>query len=244
MTAKPTIHIAAGGNGTRMKDGMDHLGFASGFPKHLLPTGNGNETLLGRIIRQAQDIGHVAVYANYDNVRHVGESADISPDISLLIARGFNGPLSALVKDIQRTNDRTFSAAGDFWANFSWKDFSHFHENHDRPVSILVGPSVPTADGARFDVGRDGTVNSWERVDTTTEQDLINIGAYIVDPEKLVMRKLKDLAWHKEDPFNDTMIGDGLMSAYVLDTPAYNVNNPTVYSALIQDVQSRSNSTS
>lgn len=239
MAINPTVHVSAGGNGTRIKEGMEYLGFSPGFPKHLLPTGEGSETLLGRIIRQAKEVGHVAVYANYDNVRFIGESRDIDPDISLQIARGFNGPMTAMIKAIGRTNDRTFASAGDFWADFSWKDFAAFHEGHDRPVSILVGPSVPTYEGARFKVDDNGQVESWERVQRTSESDLINIGAYIVDPEKLVLRKLRELAWHKEDPFNDIMIEDKLMAAYVLETPSYNVNNPEVYAALVQNNRQR-----
>lgn len=239
MREIPTVHVSAGGNGTRIKEGMEHLGFTPGFPKHLLPTGEGTETLLGRIVRQAKQIGHVAIYANYDNVRFIGESTDIDKDASLQIARGFNGPLTAMIKDIDRTRERSFACAGDFWADFQWREFADFHEQHDRPVSILVGPSVPTYEGARFKVGDDGKVDSWERVKRTNSHDLINIGAYIVDSEKLVLRKLRELTWHKEDPFNDTMIKDGLMSAYVLDTPSYNVNNPEVYAALVQDATSR-----
>lgn len=234
MAERPTIHIAAGGSGTRIREGMNYLGFAPGFPKHLLPTGSG-ETLLGRIVRQTLEIGHPAVYANYDNVRHIGESDDIDPSISLLIARNCNGPLSPLVHDITRTNQQTYACAGDFWANFKWSEFADYHQSHDRPVTILVGPSVPTYEGARFNIGDDGAVDSWERVERTTSSDLINIGAYIVDPEKLVMKKLRELTWHKEDPFNDAMIGSGLMQAYVLDQPAYNVNNPEVYAALVQN---------
>jgi NDP-sugar pyrophosphorylase family protein len=234
MAERPTIHIAAGGNGTRIREGMDYMGFAPGFPKHLLPTGNG-ETLLGRIVRQTMEIGHPAIYANYDNVRHIGECEDIDTAATkLMIATNCNGPLSPMVHDIMRTKRTTYSCAGDFWADFKWGDFADFHENSDKPVTILVGPSVPTYEGARFNVADDGTVQSWERVDRTTEADLINIGAYIVDPEKLVLKKLRELSWHKEDPFNDTMIEGGLMQAYVLDSAAYNVNNPEVYASLVQ----------
>jgi NDP-sugar pyrophosphorylase family protein len=238
MAERPTIHIAAGGEGTRLREGMEQMGFGPGFPKHLLPTGSG-ETLLGRIVRQTMEVGHPAIYANYENVRSIGESPDIPDDITLSIARNCNGPLSPLVHDIERTRKRTLACAGDFWADFKWGDFLDFHESQDTPVSILVAPSVSTVGGARFNVNSDGVVDSWERVEsTTTPNDLINIGAYIVDPEKLVMRNLRKLDWHKEDPFNDAMIQDGLMSAYVLPTTAYNVNNPQVYAELVRGTSS------
>lgn len=234
MAELPTIHIAVGGKGTRIREGVETWGFPPGFPKQLLPSGSG-ETLLGRIVRQTMEIGHPAIYASYDNVRAIGESGDIHPDASLLIARNSNGPLGPMVKDIMRTGQRTYSCAGDFWANFKWSEFANFHDRQDTPVSILVAPSVPTFEGARFRVGDDGIVRSWERVDHTTAEDLINIGAYIVDPEKLVMKKLRGLTWHKEDPFNDAMIAEGIMSAYVLPDTAYNVNNPQVYASLVQN---------
>ncbi len=234
MNELPTVHIAVGGKGTRIREGMEHLGFQPGFPKQLLPTGTG-ETLLGRIVRQVMDIGHAAVYASYDNVRAIGESEDIHPDISLLIARNSNGPLGPLIKEINRTRRQTLSCAGDYWADFKWSEFLEFHEQQDTPVSILVAPSVHTFEGAKFNVGDNGVVRNWERVDQTTQEDLINIGAYIVDPEKLVMKKLRELSWHKEDPFNDTMIKGKLMSAYVLDKKAYNVNNPQVYADLVKN---------
>lgn len=233
MSNQPTVHIAVGGQGTRIREGMETWGFPAGFPKQLLPTGTG-ETLLGRIVRQIDQIGHAAIHASYDNVRAIGENNDIGPDVSLLIARNSNGPLGPLIKEILRTKERTLSCAGDFWADFSWEDFLDFHESRDTPVSILIAPSVPTFDGARFRVDDNGVVQSWGRVDETTSEDLINIGAYIVEPERLVIKKLRELSWHKEDPFNDTMIEDGLMSAYVLDSTAFNVNNPQVYAALVQ----------
>lgn len=236
MTERPTVHIAAGGNGTRIRNGMETMGFPAEFPKHLLPTGDG-ETLLGRIVRQATEIGHPEIYANYDNVQAIGEQLNrLNPeqDVTLSIAWNCNGPLGPLVHAINRSKQQTLSCAGDFWADFSWGDFRAFHDSQPTPVSILVGPSVPTREGAVFRVEDNGVVASWERTGQTTGEDLINIGAYIVDPEKLVLQKLNALTHHKEDPFNTTMIEAGLMSAYVLYSRAYNVNNPEVYAELVQ----------
>lgn len=182
-------------------------------------------------------MGHVMTYVNYDHVRTIGEHEDIPADMSLLINRNIYSALGPIYLDLLRTGKRSLMAAGDFWADFKWSDFLQFHESHNKPVSILVGPSVPTYEGAKFNVGVDGTVISWERVDRTTSEDLINIGAYIIDPEKAVMetvRVLHEQKNHKEDPFNDAMIKAGLMAAYVLDKTAYNVNNIDVYKALLQ----------
>lgn len=233
------ITISAAGQGSRIRSAMNEMGFANNMPKSLLPSGNG-ETLLGRICRQAEEIGHVKVYVNYDHVKTIGECKDIPKNISLLINRNIYGPLGPLYLDLMQTKKRSFMAAGDFWADFKWKEFLDFHESHDKPVSILIGPSVATVGGARFNVNEDNSVISWERVDNTTSEDLINIGAYIVDPEKAVMKKLSKLIEdknHKEDPFNDALIKDGLMAAYVLSKKAYNVNNIEVYKSLLENTK-------
>lgn len=234
MNSNRHITISAAGQGSRIRKAMDGMGFPSNMPKSLLPTGNG-ETLLGRITRQAMEVGHVKLYVNYDHVRTIGESSDMPADISLLINRNIYGPLGPIYLDLQYTGRRCFMAAGDFWADFRWSEFIAFHERHDKPVSILVGPSVPTTEGARFNVASDGTVTSWERREKTTESDLINIGAYIIDPEKAVIRNIAKLDSHdhKEDPFNNLMINDGLMAAYVLKDTAFNVNNGEVYKKLL-----------
>lgn len=235
MINNPHITISAAGQGSRIREAMNEMGFPQDMPKSLLPTGAG-ETLLGRITRQAQEVGHVMLYVNYDHVRTIGESPDMPSDISLLINRNVYGPLGPIYLDLFRTKQRCFMAAGDFWADFKWSEFIQFHESHDKPVSILVGPSISAKEGARFHVADDGTVLSWERVERTTEDDLINIGAYIIDPEKAVLKKIAALQPknHKEDPFNDSMIADGLMAAYVLKNKAFNVNNEEVYKALVE----------
>lgn len=227
------ITISAAGKGERMKASIAELGFPEDTPKPLLPAGN-RETLVGRIARQAMEIANVELYANYDTIKPIGEHPDTPKDIQLLVNRNIYGPLGPLYLDLFRSKDQSLMAAGDFWANFKWSDFLSFHDAQSTPVSILVAPSVPTFEGARFKVADSGIVSSWERLERTQSTDLINIGAYIVDPEKLVMQKIKELTTHKEDTFNDTMIDCGLMSAYVLDQPAFNVNNSEIYRAMAE----------
>lgn len=225
------ITISAAGNGERMRSTIAQLGFPEDTPKPLLPTGN-HETLVGRIARQAMEIANIELYANYDTIRPIGEHPDTPRDIQLLVNRNITGPLGPLYLDIFRSDDQSMMAAGDFWAKFKWSEFLKFHNSQDTPVSILVAPSVPTYEGARFNVQDNGVVKNWERVERTSDTDLINIGAYIVDPEKLVLKKIRELTTHKEDPFNDTMIKSGLLSAYVLEQPAFNVNNAEIYLAM------------
>ncbi len=227
------ITVSAAGKGERMRASIEQLGFPEDTPKQLLPTGAG-ETLIGRIVRQAMEIANVELYANYDTIRPIGEHPDTPQDIQLLVNRNITGPLGPLYLDIFRSRDQSLMAAGDFWADFKWSEFLAFHDGHDRPVSVLVAPSVPTFGGARFNVDDNGYVDSWERVERTSATDLINIGAYIVDPDEIALRRIRALDTHKEDPFNDTMIEGGLLAAYALDEPAFNVNNAEIYRAMVE----------
>jgi NDP-sugar pyrophosphorylase family protein len=226
------VTISAAGKGSRIREYMDNIGY-NDLPKPLLKTGSG-ETLIGRIARQSQEVGDVMIYANYDTIRPIGESQDLPDDVYLLINRNIYGPLGPIYLDLFKNNKQAYMATGDMWSDFKWSEFIKFHNSHNKPVSILVGKSVPTKEGAIFHIDKNGFVKSWERVAHTTKGDLINIGAYIIDPDEKVMNNIRQLPSHKEDPFNDIMIADGLMAAYVADGTAYNVNNIEVYKALIE----------
>lgn len=228
------VTISAAGQATRIRSWMHEAGFAEGTPKSALLTGAG-ESLIGRITRQAMPLGRVAIYGNYDTVRPIGEIPDLPRDVDLLVNRNIIGPLGPIYLDALRTEKQSYMAAADFWADFSWEEFRDFHNNHNKPVSILVAPSVAAKEGARFNVTDDGTVESWERVDETTENDLINIGAYIIDGHNPdigpILRELNRTT-HKEDPFNDVMIEMGGMAAFIANGKAFNANNGHVYEAM------------
>ncbi|RWZ78921.1 MAG: hypothetical protein EOT05_04235 [Candidatus Microsaccharimonas sossegonensis] len=229
------VTISAAGQATRIRSWMHEAGFAEGTPKSALPTGAG-ESLIGRITRQAMPLGRVAIYGNYDTVRGIGEVPDLPRDIDLLVNRNVIGPLGPIYLDALRTEKQSYMAAADFWADFSWEEFRDFHNEHGKPVSILVAPSVAAKSGARFNLADDGaTVENWERVDETTEDDLINIGAYIIDGQSTdinqILRELNRTT-HKEDPFNDVMIAKGAMAAFIANGKAFNANNGDVYEAM------------
>jgi NDP-sugar pyrophosphorylase family protein len=230
------ITISAAGKATRIRDWMCEQGFPEGTPKSALPTGAG-ETLLGRIVRQAMPIGHPQIFGNYDTMRGLGEIEDLPRDVTLVVNRNITGPLGPIYLDTLRTEKQSYMAAGDFWADFSWQDFVDFHNDHDKLASILVAPSVPTMQGARFNVQADGSVQSWERVERTTNSDLINIGCYIMDGQDEGMREVisrLNPKTHKEDPFNDAMIAIDSLAAFVLNGPAFNANNSSVYQAMVK----------
>lgn len=228
------VTISAAGQATRIRSWMHEAGYAEGMPKSALLTGAG-ESLIGRITRQAMSLGRVAIYGNYDTVRGIGEIADLPRDVDLLVNRNIIGPLGPIYLDALRTEKQSYMAAADFWADFSWEEFREFHNNHGKPASILVGPSVRAKSGARFNIADDGTVESWERVSETSEDDLINIGAYIIDghnPEIHDVLRNLNRTTHKEDPFNDIMIARGAMAAFVANGKAFNANNGPVYEAM------------
>lgn len=235
------ITISAAGKATRIKDWMHRAGYEEGTPKSALPTGAG-ETLLGRVVRQAMPVGRVAVYGNYDTMRGLGETPDLPRDIDLVVNRNIIGPLGPLYLDALRTGHQSYMAAADFWAELDWSEFIRFHNEHDRPASILVARSVAAKEGAKFDVAGDGTVRSWERVDETKASDLINIGAYIIDggnPDVMSIVTELNAKTHKEDPFNSAAIEQGLLGAFVLDTLAFNVNNEGIYRAMVDHSRTR-----
>lgn len=235
------ITISAAGQATRIRDWMNQAGYPEGTPKSALKTGTG-ESLLGRIVRQAMPVGRVAVYGNYDTMRGIGEVPDLPRDVDLQVNRNIIGPLGPIYLDVLRSGNQSYMAAADFWAEFSWHDFITFHNQHDRPASILVAPSVPAKEGAKFNVSTDGQVTSWERVGETKASDLINIGAYIIDgddPRIVDLVASFNATTHKEDPFNSATIERGLLGAFVADGLAFNVNNEQVYRAMIDHTRTR-----
>ena len=81
------VSISAAGKGERMKASIVELGLPEDLPKPLMPIGVEGETLIGRIARQAQEVGRVSIYANYDTIRPIGEAPDLPQDVKLLVNR-------------------------------------------------------------------------------------------------------------------------------------------------------------
>lgn len=236
MSNEITITISAAGQGSRLRKDLERAGATAHVPKPLMPIGK-NRTLIGRIIRQAQKAGNVQVFANYDTIKPIGEHPDLPKEIQLLVNRNITGPLGPLYLDVLRGNKSSFMAAGDFWAEFEWRDFINFHNKHSSPVSILVGRSVPVRQGAKFILDNSGKVKSWQRKSMTSAEDFINIGAYIVDSDDKVIELIKGFKSHKEDEFNDAMIKEGLMNAYTLADKAFNVNDLDIYEQMLTHIE-------
>lgn len=237
----PRITISAAGQASRIRSWMDEAGYPEGTPKSALMTGAG-ESLLGRIVRQAMPIGHVAIVGNYKTIEPLAKIDDLPRDVSVELNRNITGPLGPIYLDALRTGRQSYMSAGDYWAEMDWEDMLAFHNSHDNPATIMVAPSIPVPGGARFDVAEDGAVRKWERVEYTSSADLINIGAYIIDgdnPEIMGIVEKLNSTTHKEDPFNDATIGAGILSAYVLSEKAFNVNNGEIYRYLVEHSATR-----
>ncbi len=234
------VQIAAGGHGTRLREDMDRLGF-HGLPKHLLPTERGgSETLLGRIVRQAQaapGLGRVTVFANTANASILREHPDIDADVEI-VTDEFDNSLGPFTTHLQATGSLTLGCAGDFYADFSWKDFIADHRSRRFPVSFMVAHTIPVDGGAAFEVAEDGQIVSLRRADRTKTTELVNIGAYIFSPDDMLLKIVTEMSHvdtpAKEDVLVQSLISNGLVGAYQLESAAYNINTIETYTALLQ----------
>ena len=224
-----TLHISAGGKSSRMR--------LAGECKHLLSIPGSSQSILGKIVEDARSYFENVIIWSGENTP---ELIQAFPDF---VKRDecMTGPLGPIVRNLLSSNSRSYGCAGDFVCDFSWKEFENFHSRHGMPVSILVAPSIPVENGARFIM--DGVrIAGWERCNTI-EGDLINIGAYIIDPDDRVFRAIMQLCSdeknppHKEDQFFTAMIAHGMLAGYNPGTIGYNVNSPRVYSHL-KEIQS------
>ncbi len=239
QTTANRIHIVAGGHSTRLREKIESLGHGSEYPKHLLPTGNpGNETLLGRVVRQALDAPgspSVTVHANSTNELAFRAHPDVGPWAEIRIGSSPNF-LSAIISPELPAGNRALGCAGDFYAQFNWKDMLDHHEKSPFPVTFLAGNTAPAHNGLVFDVDADGQLTGMNRVERTSPEDLINIGAYIFDPDQEVLKILADLtaARRAEQAITiaRTLMCEGLIGVYVVPGTPFNVNTPDTYEAL------------
>lgn len=235
------VHIAAGGHGTRLRRVMDAMHLGPDYPKHLLPTGNPDgETLLGRIVRQAAEApvdGPVIIHANEQNFRAFEHHPDVSSE-ARVVAGDYQGSLEPFTANMLGKRQRTLGSAGDFYADFSWREMLDAHESNRFPVTFMVGRTVAVEGGAVFDVDDTGRINALRRTLRTDEADIINIGAYIFEPHETVIRALDNLYRSSrgerisEETVANELIARRLVGAYMIKG-AFNVNTPETYAALL-----------
>ncbi|MEK9201445.1 MAG: hypothetical protein AAB944_00580 [Patescibacteria group bacterium] len=227
-----TLHISAGGRGERIATYI--ASFRPFLPKHLLPIPTDSKTILGDITFRAQ--GH------FEEIR-IWSSKETYPQLTLTLERlvavrvevdtKMTGPLGPMVRNLLATKLRTFGCAGDFYCDFSWREFEKFHDAHGLPISILATKSVVAPKGARFYISN-GVVVGWERVERTTEEDRINIGCYIVDPVPEIISQFQSMQNHKEDIFFDAFVPKKLVGGYDPGILGFNINTAEVYESLLR----------
>lgn len=226
-----TLHISAGGRGERIAAYIASI--RPFLPKHLLPIPTEGRTILGEIVFRAHaHFEEVVVWSSKETYPRISLAIEDLMTVKVRMDAEMTGPLGPMVRNLLITKQRTFGCAGDFYCDFSWREFEKFHNSHDLPISILVAKSVPAPSGARFHLnGR--LITGWERVEKTTKEDKINIGCYIVDPVSEVVSEFQALKKHKEDPFFDIFVPKKLVAGYDPSTLGFNVNVAEVYERLL-----------
>lgn len=226
-----TLHVSAGGRGERIAAYIASV--RPSLPKHLLPLPTEGRTILGEIALRAQHyFDRTVIWSSRENYAHIALALEDFSAVRVKVDKEMSGPMGPLVRSLLTTKHRVFGCAGDFYCDFSWKEFERFHEAQGLPVSILVANSIPVPRGARFLLDG-GKIMGWERVAATVAEDKINIGAYIVDPVPEVIAGLRALEKHKEDPFFDMFIEKELISGYDPGVSGFNVNVGEVYEQLL-----------
>lgn len=226
-----TLNVSAGGRGERIASYISS--FKPSPTKHLLPIPTEGKTILGEIVFKALgDFEEIKVWTSKESHPHISLALERLLSVKFRVDVRMTGPLGPMIRSLIHTKSRTFGCAGDFYCDFSWKDFEKFHDAHGLPVSILVAKSVPAPSGARFHLN-EGTITGWERVDRTDKDDLINIGCYIVDPVPEVLTIVQKMKTHKEDPFFDALISGKFVSGYDPGRNGFNINVAQVYESLL-----------
>lgn len=225
------LHISAGGRGERI---AAYIASIKPFlPKHLLPIPTEGRTILGEIIFRAHaHFEEITIWSSKETYPRISLALEDLMPVRVRVDVEMSGPLGPMVRNLLTTNQRTFGCAGDFYCDFSWKEFENFHNSHGLPISILVAKSVPAPDGARFHLN-DNNITGWERVEKTTKEDRINIGCYIVDPVPEVISEFQSLKEHKEDFFFNVFVPKKLVAGYDPGTLGFNVNVAKVYEHLL-----------
>jgi len=225
------LHISAGGTNTRLQDYIK-ANFGK-LPKHLLPIPTPEGTILGQIMRDAEShFGRITAWTGSHNIADFLPLVQKHQRAKYVVDQHMTGPLGPLIRQTMQQGTRSYACAGDFYCQFSWEDMERFHDGHSRPITILLDHSVPSADAAVFNLTADDGVAGWCRRDSA-EADLINIGAYIIDPTPEVREMLNGLDRHKEDPFNTAAIDRGMLAGYVPDSMGFNVNTSSSYEHLL-----------
>jgi len=230
------LFVSAGGKSSRIRPYLETE--IEGRPKHLLPI-PGGDFLLGAIVRNGESFfDRIIISTSPETDEHIRPAFSDKPNVISDVDQFRTGPLGPMLRALSERQNTTYGCAGDYYCDFSWVEFKSFHDQQRKPVTILLAKSSPTTEGATFKV-ESGNVTGWERVNATTAEDRINIGAYIVEYDKVTKPFFKAMTYHKEDPFFDFLISRGLVAGFDPEVLGFNINTFETYIAACDSITTK-----
>jgi NDP-sugar pyrophosphorylase family protein len=237
------VEVIAGGIGSRLQGLIDAE--YRGLPKHLLPlpSRGRRSTILGNVVEDTLEaFGTARVHVRSetmpvftDALIGFGDAVHVLPDTRL------SGPLGPIAAVMRETAASVYMAGGDVYCAFTWSDLLRYHASHPLPVTALFAPPVQETAGARIRTTHDGGWSraiTWERCEHITPRELHNIGMYVFDPAWAVAEVFATVARHTEDAILGPLVEAGLVAAYVVPGPGFNVNTPEIYDRLRRHLES------
>ncbi len=217
--------ISAGGVNARLKDYL--LREFNGIPKSVLPLPGRDESLIERIISRAiLFFDKIQVHASPQNAACLSDLLQKIPNVEVVVDIYRTGPVGPQIRALIERKSRIYGCASDFYCDFDWGEFERFHDSHDKPVSILVAPSISVSDGATFEFSGD-KILAWNRSAQTKRNDIINMGCQIID----YACDFEEVVEQLQCQFFSTLIEKGFLMGYKLSTVGFNINTPKVYEA-------------
>lgn len=238
----PSVTVTAAGEGSRIREYMTQaLGMPGDYPKHLLPTGApDDETLIGRIIRQASTDGFAeapVINTTPTTMEYMMRHSDVG-EVTYDTER-FVFSMDPLYYRLRRTGRRVLGCAGDFYSDFEWSDFVEKHEKSGAAMSLLVNRTTTPVMAAVFDIdSQSGRVVGLRRPDRSPEGAVTNVGAYVIDANQDVLDVMdRYLPRHPQDAHADDTVFShlmeaGLVGAIEIGQNHYNINTAQEYEAL------------
>ena len=238
-----SIEIAAAGQSSRIREFIRTQGYPDDYPKFLLPTGNGNdETLLGRIVRQALEAPFDAPItinttgASYDYIEAHSDIAPLFRNASVRVSLCSAGnSFGSFVPKLVNHNAAVIGSSADYYVDVNWRDVLETHNRNRFPATFVVGQTVAVDKGAVFDISDDGRISGFERKTRTNKEDFINVGIYFFEPTRALVKALKPLVEKQasEEEIVRALIDGQLLGAHVLSSQPFNVNTAETYGALL-----------
>ena len=237
--ASKKLMIIAGGQGSRIKK-MFNTTYVD-FTKHVLPIPERGGSIIGAIVSKAEKVfSNIDIIASDTTVPFLTPLFQDNQNVGIVNDQKLIGPLYYPFKKIIEDGQRVFACCGDIYSNFNWNEMERFHNEHKGAVTILISKSFETQNAACFEINDLGQVINYQRKPQSTSNDLINIGAYILDPSPDLTRIINELIaqrFCKEDLFFEKCIEARILYGYTPRGLSCNINTPEMYSNLVQSLR-------